>query len=138
MPKREPFVRGIAQRTVKNMKNLVNTLLCAGVLATMAGIASAEQVSGVLMDKLCSPKAVKGGQEEAAKHPRTCNLTANCSKSGYGVYTADNKYLTFDAAGNALALKALQASQKTADMKVTVTGDVQGDTIKVTDLKLAE
>jgi hypothetical protein len=37
-----------------------------------------------------------------------------------------------------MAMKALQESKKTDDMKVTVTGDVQGDTIKVTDLKLAE
>lgn len=118
------------------MKRLFGTIAFAGILA--AGTASAEQVSGILMDKLCSTKGVKGGQEAAAKHPRTCNLTANCSKSGYGVFTADNKYLTFDAAGNAMALKALQESKKTDDMKVTVTGDVEGDSIKVADLKLAE
>lgn len=80
----------------------------------MAGAAaSAAGVTGILMDKLCSAKTVKGGQEAASKHERTCNLTANCSRSGYGVFTADNKSLTFDEAG-------------------------KGDTIQVADLKLAE
>jgi hypothetical protein len=59
-----------------------------------------------------------------------------CQQSGYGVYTADNKYLTFDDAGNTKAIAALKKSKKKDDLKVTVTGDVQGDTIKVANLKL--
>jgi len=120
------------------MKTLYKTMLCAGIVAGLAGAASAAEISGILMDKLCSSTALKGGQDVAVKHDRTCNLTPNCTKSGWGVYTADGKYIALDSAGNALALKALQASTKKNDMKVTVTGDVQGDTIKVTDLKLAE
>jgi hypothetical protein len=121
------------------MKFRFGILSCAGILAAMAGTASAEQVSGILIDKLCvTTTGAKGGQEAVAKHKRTCNLTANCSKAGYGVYTADNKYIAFDSAGNAMAMKALQESKKVDDMKVTVSGDLQGDTIKLTDLKLAE
>ena len=120
------------------MKRPYRTLLCAGIVAGFAGAASAAEVSGILMDKLCSATALKGGQDVAVKHARTCNLTPNCSKSGWGVYTADGKYIALDSAGNAMALKALQSSTKKDDMKVTVTGDVQGDTINVTDLKLAE
>jgi hypothetical protein len=126
------------QRKENEMKIRFGILSCVGILAAMAGAASAEQVNGILIDKLCFSTAGKGGQEAVSKHKRTCNLTANCSKAGYGVFTADNKYLTFDAAGNTMAMKALQESKKTDDMKVTVTGDVQGDTIKVTDVKLAE
>ena len=59
-----------------------------------------------------------------------------CQKSGYGVFTADNRSLTFDDAGNGKALAALQASRKKDNLKVKVTGDVQGDTIKVANLKL--
>jgi hypothetical protein len=120
------------------MKKLCSTILCAGIVTGLAGAACAAEISGILMDKLCSTTALKGGQDVAVKHARTCNLTPNCSKSGWGVYTADGKYIALDSAGNAMALKALQSSTKKDDMKVTVTGDVQGDTIKVTDLKLAE
>jgi hypothetical protein len=58
-----------------------------------------------------------------------------CQQSGYGVFTEDNKFLVFDTAGNTKALAALKKSKKD-DLKVTVTGDVQGDTIKVASLKL--
>jgi hypothetical protein len=121
------------------MKYRFRVLSCIAVLAAMAGAAPAEQISGILIDKLCvTTTGAKGGQDAVAKHKRTCNLTPNCSKAGYGVYTADNKYVALDSAGNTMAMKALQESKKVDDMKVTVTGDLQGDTIKVTDLKLAE
>ena len=90
------------------------------------------------MTKMCSRAAVKGGQEVAAKHERTCNLKENCAKTGFGVFTADGKFIAFDDAGNSVARKALEASTRKDDMKVTVTGEIQGDSMKVADLKLAQ
>jgi hypothetical protein len=105
-------------------------------MTLLAGLAAAAQVNGVLMDKMCSMKAAKEGQQAATIHTRECALMPPCQKSGYGVYTTDNKFLTFDDAGNAKALVALNASKKKDNLKVRVTGDVQGDTIKVANLKL--
>lgn len=102
----------------------------------LASLAVAAQVNGVLMDKMCSMKAVKEGQQAATQHTRECALMPPCQKSGYGVFTSDNRFLTFDEAGNTKALAALQASAKKDNLKVTVKGDVKGDTIQVSDLKL--
>jgi len=88
------------------------------------------------MDKACSTKAVTGGQSVADAHARSCALAPACQKSGYGVYTSDGKFITFDEAGNQKALAALKASKKADNLKVQVTGDVQGDTMKVASLKL--
>ena len=52
----------------------------------------------------------------------------------YGVYTADGKYLKLDAAGDMKALSAIEASKKMDNFKVRVTVDVDGDSIKVTNL----
>jgi hypothetical protein len=52
------------------------------------------------------------------------------------VFTADNKFILLDAAGNAKAVAALKATKKIDHLNVTVDGDVQGDTIKVASLKL--
>lgn len=111
-------------------------LCCMSLVAGLAGMASAAQVSGVLMDKMCSSKAVSGGQKAATEHDRECALSPSCQKSGYGVFTSDGKWLTFDEAGNKKALAALKASKKKDDLKVSVMGDVTGDTIKVASLKL--
>ena len=101
-----------------------------------AAAAAGAQVQGILMDKMCSMKAAKEGQTAAISHTTKCALEPPCQGSGFGVFTADNKFITLDSAGNAKALAALKATKKTENLKVTVNGDVQGDTIKVTDLKL--
>ena len=118
------------------MKTLLKGLCCAGLLVGLTGIASAADVEGVLMDKMCSMKAMKEGQQAAHMHTRDCALMPDCQKSGYGVFTADGKFIGLDDAGNAKAVAALKASKKKDDLKVRVTGDVQGDTIKVASLKL--
>jgi len=88
------------------------------------------------MDKMCSMKAVKDGQKAAALHTGQCAMMPDCEKSGYGVFTADNKYLAFDAAGNEQAAAALKSSKKKDNLKVKVNGEVTGDTIKVASLTL--
>jgi hypothetical protein len=88
------------------------------------------------MDKMCSVDAVKKGQKFAASHDTKCALEASCQKTGYGVFTADNKFLALDAAGNAKAVAALKTTKKLDNLQVTVDGDIQGDTIKVSSLKL--
>jgi len=118
------------------MKHLLKSLSFLGLLAGFAAMASAADVQEILIDKMCSAKAIKGGQAAAVAHDRDCATMPACQKSGYGVYTADNKYITFDDAGNTKAIAALKKSKKKDDLKVTVTGDVQGDTIKVANLKL--
>ena len=57
-------------------------------------------------------------------------------EGGFGIVTSDHKFLKFDANGNSLVLDALKKSEKNAHLRVDVSGDVQGDTLKVTSLKL--
>jgi hypothetical protein len=123
---------------------LRRSLMIAGIAAGMAALATAEEVKGVLMDQMCSGKAevrvlstgIEGGMIVAEAHTRECALMASCQKSGYGIFTWDNKFLKFDAAGSRKALEAIKASKKLDDLEVTVTGEVKGDTIKVESLKL--
>jgi hypothetical protein len=110
--------------------------LSAILLASLAGALSAAEVQGVLMDKMCSMKAAKEGQKAATMHTRECAMMPDCEKSGYGVFTADNKFLVFDAAGNEQASRALKASKKRDNLKVNVSGKIDGNTIEVATLKL--
>jgi hypothetical protein len=106
------------------------------LVASLAGALSAAEVEGILMDKMCSMKAKQEGQKAAMMHKRQCALMPDCAKSGYGVFTADNRFLAFDAAGNKQAAAALKSSKKDDNLKVKVSGDIDGDTIKVASLKL--
>lgn len=82
-----------------------------------------------LVDANCAAK-VKANPDA---HTRDCAV--QCSKSGYGILS-NGKFLPFDSAGNKQAVAALDASTATDHLRVTVTGDRQGDTIQVKTLKL--
>lgn len=91
--------------------------------------AFAEQWSGTVVDVACKGKDLAG-------HTKKCALS--CSKSGYGLVTADGKFVKFDESGNAQALEALKASKKDKDLKATVTGSMDGETIKVESIQISE
>lgn len=123
------------------------SFLSAVVLLTWT--ASAAEIKGILLDKDCSSKveetvttgspdgpSIEGGMLAAEAHTRECLRAPACEKSGYGVYTSDRKFLQFDAAGNRKAVEALKVSKRETDIRVEVTGEIQGDTIKVATLKL--
>jgi len=109
------------------------TTLAAALLLAFPALAAAETWTNVpLIDVACSARSKIKANPDA--HTRDCALA--CSKSGYGILTADGTYLKFDEGGNAKALAALNDSQKADHLRVTVTGDREGGSIKVTDLKL--
>ena len=68
--------------------------------------ASAAEIKGILMDKHCAPtaelrivpppKMMEGGRVVAEAHTRECLLMPECIKSGYTVYTTDDKFLSLD------------------------------------------
>lgn len=93
--------------------------------------AATETFSGVsVIDTNCSKKAAA----DPDAHTRECAL--KCQASGYGIITKDHKYLKFDAAGNSKIAEALKASDTKDHLRVDVTGDVSGDTLQVTSIKL--
>ena len=104
---------------MKAMKVAVSLLL-------LAGMAAAETFSGTVVDVMCRTK-------DLASHTRECAVT--CAKSGFGVATADGKFLKFDESGNAKTLAALKKITKDKDLKAKVTGTVDGDVLKVSAIE---
>ena len=101
-------------------------------LTILAVPLSAEQVEGILMDKMCSAKMKT--YDAAKTHTKMC--ASNCSGSGFGLVTSEGKFLKFDAEGDKKAAAALEATDKTENLTVAVEGDVDGDNIKVKSLDL--
>ena len=97
------------------------------MIAAFAAVASAETFSGTVVDVMCRTK-------DLASHTRECAI--QCSRGGYGLVTADGKFLKFDEKGNARILGLLKKSAKEKDLKAKVTGTADGDVIKVEALEL--
>ena len=119
------------------MRVLVRLLVIAGLVAALGCLAYAAEVQGVLLDRMCATKIVQNKDQKAAQaHTRECGLMPDCLKSGYGVFTADGRFITLDAAGNEKAAQALKGSQKKDNIRVQVTGEQTGSAMKVSALKI--
>src|SRR5208282_788924 len=89
----------------------------------MAGLmAAADSFSGTVVDVMCRGQDLTG-------HTRECALA--CAKSGYGLVTADGKFLKFDESGNARTLAALKKLTKEKDLKAKVSGTMDGEVLQV-------
>lgn len=119
------------------MKALLRLLLIAALAASSGCMAFAADVQGILLDKMCSGKIVKSNDQAAAmQHTRDCALMDDCAKAGYGVLTADGKFIDIDPAGKDKVVRALKASTKKDDLRVQVAGDLKGDTIRIASIKI--
>ncbi len=83
-----------------------------------------------VVDVNCSKKVAA----DPDSHTRACAL--KCSESGYGIITKDKQFVKLDAAGNAQVVAALKSSDKKDHLRAKVSGELQGDTLRVTSVKL--
>lgn len=105
-------------------------LLVAWALVLPLSAAAETWKNVAVVDTMCSVKA----KAEPDKHTTKCALT--CAKSGFGILTADGSFLKFDEAGNEKAVAALKQTKKADHLRATVSGERDGDIIKVQSLSL--
>ncbi|MCI0535716.1 MAG: hypothetical protein L0338_34495 [Acidobacteria bacterium] len=93
--------------------------------------ASAETWKNVaIVDTMCSVKA----KADPDKHTTKCALA--CAESGFGILAPDSSYLKFDDAGSQKVVAALKNTKKADRLRGTVTGERDGETIKVQSFSL--
>jgi hypothetical protein len=114
------------------MRKLILILFAA---MTVSAFAADATVKGYLVDLAC---VAEDGQKAdfGAKHSKSCLQMPDCAKSGYGVLTDDKKVIRFDQASNEQAKKFIADLKKAKDIKVSVTGNLNGDTIAVNKIEL--
>ncbi len=111
------------------MRTVMLVAIAAALFASAA--AYAETWSNLpLVDKMCLAKV----KADPDKHETSCLIS--CAHSGYGVVMSDGTWVKLDKKGNEEALAALKATKKTEGIRVTVTGEKKGDTIKVSSLTI--
>ncbi len=105
------------------------------VTAALSAFAADTAVKGYLVDLECG-RAEGQNAGFGAGHTKECLQMPDCAKSGYGVLTDDKKIIVFDTAGNEQAKKFIVALQQTKDVKVTVTGARNGNSMTVSKIEL--
>ena len=101
----------------------------------ISAFAADSAVKGYLVDLSC---AAEEGTNPGfgVKHSKGCLQMEDCEKSGYGVLTDDKKVIKFDAASNEKAKKFIADLTKDKDIKVNVTGTMNGDKLSVSKIEL--
>jgi len=117
-------------RRINKMRRFPSLMVLAALLAWPALALAATYKDVPVVDVNCSKKATANPDA----HTRDCAL--QCASSGFGIVTSNQKFLKFDAAGNQKVLSELKASSKKDHLRVNVTGEVQGDTLKVSSVTL--
>jgi hypothetical protein len=119
----------------------MNTLTKVGITFCLAGaLGYAENFNGKLMDANCYEKSSQTGAQTSTsdrkareKMAETCGATA--TSTGFVFQAHDGKVYKLDTAGNAKAASAMQSgalkSDKDGDVHASVSGTLEGDTVKV-------
>jgi hypothetical protein len=110
-------------------------LLILFAAATLSAFAADTMVKGHLVDISCSSD-LGDRPGWGAKHSRKCLQMLPCEKSGYGVLTEDKQVIKFDDKGNEQAKKFIESITKPNDIRVTVTGSVDGSQMTVSKIEL--
>jgi hypothetical protein len=102
---------------------------------SLSAFAPETTVKGHLVDISCSSD-LGDRPGWGAKHSRKCLQMLPCAKSGYGVLTEEKQVVKFDDNGNEQAKKFIESITKPNDIRVNVTGTVDGDHLTVTKIEL--
>lgn len=104
------------------------------VLVFLAARAYGTDLQGVIADWNCTQQMVEKGRLQTLKKNRSCSMMKDYHRAAYGLITSDKKYYRLDDNGNRLARELLANTPDKDNLKVIVSGDIDGDTIKVTNM----
>jgi hypothetical protein len=96
------------------------SVLCLGSVLCLA-----ESWSGKVVDAAC---------KDQAQAPAACEPTA--STTVFGIELSDGKVLKLDSAGNAKAAEAMKSNTGKSSPQATVTGSLDGQTLKVESIEI--
>jgi hypothetical protein len=111
-------------------------LLVASLTLLLAGMSFAADLQGVITDWNCTQDMAQHGREQVLKQRRSCSLSKDFHRSVYGLITDDKKFYKIDPASNGRVLEILGNSPDKDNLKVVVSGDLQGDTIKINSISI--
>ncbi len=125
-----------ARRDASNGKEMLRTLSVFCLTLGLSAICSGVELQGLVVDWSCAKQMVQDGREKTFRNNRRCSLMKNYQRPAYGLITDDNKFYKLDDPGNQHILQLLKNTPDKDDLKVVVTGDVDGDTVRVANITM--
>jgi hypothetical protein len=111
-------------------------LFTASLALLAAGLCCAAEIQGVLTDWNCTPDMVRNGRAKVLKERPSCSLAHDFRRSAYGLITDKKRFYQIDPQSNDSVLQILSDSPNKDNLKVVVSGEVQGNKIKVNTISI--
>jgi hypothetical protein len=115
---------------------MLRTLSVICLTFTLSGVLSAADFQGLVVDWNCVKPMVRYGREKIFKKNRSCSLVKNYQRSAYGLITDDDKFYRLDDPGNQRILQLLRDQPDKDNLRVIVTGEIEGNAIKVSNISM--
>lgn len=107
-----------------------------GAMLVFGLLAQGAEIQGVIADWNCVERMVRDGREKTLLHNRGCSLMKDFKRGAYALITVDKKFYRLDDPGNRHIFQLLADTPDKDNLKVVVAGDIQGNTIKVSNISL--
>ena len=112
-------------------------LLLSFLAVGLTSLASAASFQGLVVDRACAVDMVKNGRANTLKSKPDCSLNkGHYARSAYALITDDKKLYYFDEGGSKKALVLLKNTPDPDALRVILTGDLEGQTIKVQEMSM--
>lgn len=102
----------------------------------MAAVLPGAELQGLVVDWKCAKHIVRDGREKTFRNDRSCRLMKDYQRPNYGLITDDKKFYRLDDPGNHRILELLRNTHDKDNLKVVVTGEIDGDTVKVANITM--
>jgi hypothetical protein len=122
-----------AERESDEMRKILST---GGLLLLFTGFSDAAELQGVIADWNCTETMMRIGREKTLRQNRGCSLMKNYKRAAYGLITDDKKLYRIDDPGNQHILELLANTPDKDNLKVVVSGDIQGNVVKVSNITM--
>ncbi|HEX4749102.1 MAG TPA: hypothetical protein VH302_06125 [Bryobacteraceae bacterium] len=109
-------------------------LLLLGLCLT--ALASAVELQGIVTDWNCTENMVRNGRQKVLKQDRSCSLQKDFHRSAYGLITEDKKFYKIDPQDNDRVMQILSDSPDKDNLKVVISGDLNGNTLTIKTISL--
>jgi hypothetical protein len=114
------------------MKTIATMALALGAFATLG---YAENWTGKLIDASCHDKNQQNPSDSKHKSDLSA-CQASASTTLFAIETSDGKVYKLDASGNAKASTALKGNPNSKNPEATVSGSMEGQTVKVDSISV--
>lgn len=116
---------------------MLRTLIAVCLLsAASTALSAAAELQGLIVDWQCAKQIIRNGREKTLRNDQNCRLMKDYHKSTYGIITDDKKIYRLDDPGNHRILELLRNTPDKDNLKVVVTGEIDGDVVKVANITM--